>query len=110
MTARPHILFVDDEPMILGGLRRMLRPSRDRWDMSFVDSGEAALAVLRAQPCDVIVSDFRMPGMNGAQLLELVRRDHPGTARVILSGHANQESMLSIMVLAHEFLTKPTTP
>jgi HD-like signal output (HDOD) protein/CheY-like chemotaxis protein len=110
VTPRPHVLFVDDEPRILGGLRRMLRSRRDRWDMSFVDNGEAALAVLRAQPCDVIVSDFRMPGMNGAQLLELVRRDHPGTARVILSGQTNENSMLSIMVLAHEFLTKPSTP
>ena len=110
VTARPHVLFVDDEPMILGGLRRMLRTSRDRWDMSFVDGGEAALAVLRERPCDVIVSDFRMPGMNGAQLLELVRRDHPGTARVILSGQTHEDSMLSIMVLAHEFLTKPSTP
>lgn len=109
MTTRPHVLFVDDEPLILGGLRRMLRTYRDQWEMSFVDSGEAALAVLRAQPCDVIVSDFRMPGMNGAQLLELVRRDHPATARVILSGQTNQDSMLSVMVLAHEFLTKPTT-
>jgi HD-like signal output (HDOD) protein/ActR/RegA family two-component response regulator len=109
VTARPHVLFVDDEPMILGALRRMLRTSRDRWDMSFVDGGEAALAVLRDRPCDVIVSDFRMPGMNGAQLLELVRRDHPGTARVILSGQTHEDSMLSLMVLAHEILTKPST-
>jgi HD-like signal output (HDOD) protein/CheY-like chemotaxis protein len=109
-VTRPHVLFVDDEPMILGGLRRMLRSSRDRWDMSFVDSGEAALAVLRERPCDVLVSDFRMPGMNGARLLELVRRDHPGTARVILSGQTDEDSTLSIMMLAHEFLTKPSTP
>jgi HD-like signal output (HDOD) protein/ActR/RegA family two-component response regulator len=107
---RPHVVFVDDEPLILGALRRMLRTNRDLWDMSFVDSGEAALALIRDRPCDVIVSDFRMPGMNGAQLLEHVRREHPGTARVILSGQTNEDSMLSIMVLAHEFLTKPSTP
>ena len=110
MSHRPHVLFVDDEPRILGGLRRMLRSHRDRWDISFAEGGEAALAVLRDRPCDVIVSDYRMPGMNGAQLLERVRQDHPGTARVILSGQTNEDNVLSIMVLAHEFLTKPSSP
>jgi len=110
MSDRPHVLFVDDEPRILGGLRRMLRTHRDRWDISFAEGGEAALAVLRERPCDVIVSDYRMPGMNGAQLLERVRQDHPATARVILSGQTNEDNVLSIMVLAHEFLTKPSSP
>ena len=107
---RPHILFVDDEPRILGGLRRMLRTHRDRWDMSFADGGEAALATLRERPCAVIVSDYRMPGMNGAQLLERVRSEYPATARVILSGQTNEDNLLSVMVLAHEFLTKPSSP
>jgi HD-like signal output (HDOD) protein len=107
---RPHILFVDDEPRILGGLRRMLRTHRDRWDMSFAEGAEAALAALRDRPCDVIVSDYRMPGMNGAQLLERVRIEYPATARVILSGQTNEDNLLSIMVLAHEFLTKPSSP
>jgi HD-like signal output (HDOD) protein/ActR/RegA family two-component response regulator len=110
VTQRPHILFVDDEPRILGGLRRMLRTHRDRWDMSFAEGAEAALAALRERPCDVIVSDYRMPGMNGAQLLERVRTDYPATARVILSGQTNEDNLLSIMVLAHEFLTKPSSP
>ena len=110
VAERPHILFVDDEPRILGGLRRMLRTYRDRWDMSFAEGAEAALAALRDRPCDVIVSDYRMPGMNGAQLLERVRLEYPGTARVILSGQTNEDNLLSIMVLAHEFLTKPSSP
>ena len=110
VARRPHILFVDDEPRILGGLRRMLRGHRERWDMSFAEGAEAALATLRERPCDVIVSDYRMPGMNGAQLLERVRLDYPATARVILSGQTNEENLLSIIVLAHEFLTKPSSP
>ncbi|MFI7542042.1 HDOD domain-containing protein [Actinoplanes sp. NPDC049599] len=107
---RPHILFVDDEPRILGGLRRMLRIHRDRWDMSFAEGADAALAAMRERPCDVIVSDYRMPGMNGAQLLEQVRIEYPATARVILSGQTNEDNLLGIMVLAHEFLTKPSSP
>ncbi|GAB1691102.1 HDOD domain-containing protein [Krasilnikovia sp. M28-CT-15] len=110
MTGRPSILFVDDEPRILAGLRRMLRVHRDRWDMSFAEGGEEALAALRERPCDVIVSDHRMPGMDGAQLLERVRDQYPRTARVILSGQTDEANLPRIMALAHEFLTKPSTP
>lgn len=110
MTYRPHVMFVDDEPMVIEGLGRMLRPCRKRWDMTFAEGGEAALAVLRDRPCDVVVTDYRMPGMDGAALLERVRTDYPGTARVILSGQTNEDNLLRVMVLAHEMLTKPAAP
>lgn len=110
MTQKPHILFVDDEPNILGGLRRMLRARRDVWDMSFAAGGAAALEVLHDRPCDVVVSDYRMPGMDGAALLTRVRDESPSTGRVILSGQTNEENLLGIMLLAHEVLTKPSTP
>ncbi|MFI7600086.1 HDOD domain-containing protein [Actinoplanes sp. NPDC049681] len=110
MTHRPHIVFVDDEPRILSGLRRMLRTHRDRWDMSFVEGGQAALDTLHSRHCDVIVTDYRMPGMDGAQLLERVRTEFPAVARVILSGQTNEDNLLRIMVLAHEFINKPSTP
>ncbi|MEV4702946.1 HDOD domain-containing protein [Actinoplanes sp. NPDC049316] len=110
MTRRPHIVFVDDEPRILSGLRRMLRTHRDQWDMSFVEGGQAALETLHSRHCDVIVTDYRMPGMDGAQLLERVRAEFPAMARVILSGQANEDNLMRIMVLAHEFLHKPSTP
>jgi HD-like signal output (HDOD) protein/CheY-like chemotaxis protein len=107
---RPHIVFVDDEPRILDGLRRMLRTHRSHWDMSFVGGGAAALATLQARHCDVIVTDYRMPGMDGAQLLERVRSDFPGTARVILSGQTNEDNLLKIIMLTHEFINKPSSP
>jgi HD-like signal output (HDOD) protein/ActR/RegA family two-component response regulator len=110
VTGLPHVLFVDDEPRILDGLRRMMRMHRRRWDMSFAGGAAEALAILRSRPCDVIITDYRMPGMDGAQLLDQVRSGYPGTARVILSGQTNEDNLLKIMVLAHEFLTKPTTP
>jgi HD-like signal output (HDOD) protein len=109
MPDRPHILFVDDEPRILSGLRRMLRAHRSRWDMSFAEGATEALAALQVQPCDVVVSDYRMPGMDGAELLQVVRDRYPGTARVILSGQTNEDSLLKIIVLAHRFLDKPST-
>ncbi len=110
MTQRPHVLFVDDEPMIIDGLRRMLRICRDRWTMSFAESGAAALDIMRSRPCDVVVTDYRMPEMDGAALLEQVRTEFPSMVRVILSGQTNESNLLRIMVLAHEMLSKPTTP
>ncbi len=101
------MLFVDDEPHLLAGLRRMLRPQRDRWDVSFASSGIEALHLLDSEPVDAIVSDMRMPGMDGAQLLAAVQRKHPATARIILSGQADLESVLTVIRSAQQFLAKP---
>jgi HD-like signal output (HDOD) protein/CheY-like chemotaxis protein len=106
-----RILFVDDEPRVVAGLRRMLRcrPGAG-WEMSFFDSGRDALAAMEQQPADVIVTDFRMPGMDGGQLLDHVRRRYPDTARLILSGHTAQDDLMRVITTAHQFLTKPCPP
>ena len=72
-----RILFVDDEVKILEGLQRMLRPQRREWEMAFAPGGSAALMMLDASPFDVIVSDMRMPEIDGAALLEIVREKYP---------------------------------
>ena len=72
-----RIIFVDDEVKILEGLQRMLRPQRHTWEMAFAPSGQAALQMMEAAPFDVIVSDMRMPGMDGAALLKAVREKYP---------------------------------
>lgn len=102
-----RVLFVDDEPRILEGLRRMLRPLRHQWEMSFANSGQEAVAMLGAAPFDVVVTDMRMPGMDGAALLEHVQQHHPNTVRIVLSGHASLESALRVIPIAHRFLGKP---
>ncbi|MEV4639851.1 response regulator [Actinoplanes sp. NPDC049548] len=104
----PRVLFVDDEPRILDGLRRSLRGRRGEWDMEFANGGAEALERLAATPCDVVVSDMRMPGMDGAQLLTEVSRSHPGTARVVLSGHIEEEAIVQVAMAGHRFLTKPS--
>ena len=83
-----RILFVDDEINILQGLRRLLRPFAQNWAMDFASTGDEGLAKLAATPFDVVVSDMRMPGMDGAQFLEQVRHRHPETMRIILSGYS----------------------
>lgn len=106
-TRKPAVLFVDDEPRILDGIRRSLRSRRHDWDMHFKPDGAAAIEHLAQAPCDVVVSDMRMPGMDGAQLLAQVSARHPAAARVVLSGHSEQEAGLRASVVGHRFLSKP---
>ena len=104
---KKHLLFVDDEPMVLKGLQRSLRSMRREWEMTFVSSGAEALAVMGKQAVDVVVSDMRMPEMDGAQLLECVKQDYPQVVRIILSGQLDREMILKSVRLAHQHLSKP---
>mgnify|MGYP000946977909 CR=1 FL=1 len=104
------ILFVDDEPQILEGLRHRLHRQRARWEMAFVASGNDALQYLAEHPVDVLITDMRMPGMDGAQLLQIVQSRHPGVVRIVLSGHAELEASLRAIPVAHQFLNKPSEP
>ena len=105
-----RILFVDDEPRLLQGLQRMLRPQRHEWDMLFANGGEEALAVMAQTAVDVVVTDMRMPGMDGASLLQQVHARFPGAMRIVLSGQFDVEAGLRAVPVAHQFLTKPCDP
>ncbi len=102
-----RVLFVDDDPNVLESLRHLLRRRQREWEMEFVLSGAEALAMMASQPFDAIVTDMQMPEMDGVELLERVKRQHPGTARVVLSGHAGRTAVLRSLSLAHRFLSKP---
>jgi HD-like signal output (HDOD) protein/ActR/RegA family two-component response regulator len=102
-----RVLFVDDEPQILQGLRRMLRPLRDELDAEFAEGGAAALEALATGEFDAVVSDMRMPGVDGLTLLEDVRTRYPQMARIVLSGYSEQETLLRVAGLAHQYLAKP---
>ena len=108
MSARKkHILFVDDEQYVLDGLRRMLRSMQSEWEMRFARSGHEALVLLAGTPCDVIVSDMRMPGMPGEALLAEVRNRYPAMIRLALSGQSDKEIILKSVGPIHQFLQKP---
>lgn len=107
---KKRVLFVDDEPNVLQGLERMLRPVRSQVEMEFAESGFAALDIMARTPCDVLVTDMRMPGMGGAELLTEVVERYPGTVRIVLSGYAEQESALRAVGQTHQYLTKPCDP
>ncbi len=102
-----RILFVDDEPKVLDGLRRMLYPYRNDWNMVFVSSAAEALKQLSQSQFDVLVTDVRMPQMSGIELLSEVVERHPQVVRMVLSGMADKEVTLPSVMLAHQYLDKP---
>lgn len=104
---KKRILFVDDEVAVLDGLRSRLHRQRSRWDMVFATSGEAAMRELEREAFDVIVSDMRMPGMDGAALLTTASQRWPHMVRIVLSGYAEQEITMRLVPVAHQYLSKP---
>lgn len=103
----PVILCVDDEPNILSSLRRLFRPKG--FQILVAESGHAGLAVLEAQAVDLVISDMRMPEMNGAQFLEHVRQRWPDTVRLLLTGHSDVAAMIDAINRGeiYRYITKP---
>lgn len=101
------LLCVDDEPNILSSLRRLLRARGYR--VLLADSGAAALALLATETVDLVISDMRMPQMDGAQLLAEVRLRHPGVIRLLLTGYADIASILDAINRGeiYRYITKP---
>jgi CheY-like chemotaxis protein len=114
MSAKPRLLCVDDEPELLNGLRLTLRK---HYAVTTAESGSEALALFAedgggASPFDVVVSDMRMPGMTGAQLLAALEERHPDVPRLLLSGQSDLDSAIAAINDAKifRFLTKPCPP
>jgi len=104
---KKRLLFVDDQTMVLEAMRRLFQPMSSEWDMAFVESPEKALEVMAKVPFDVVVTDMRMAGMNGVQLLEEVVKLFPKTVRLVLSGYADPDLILDCVGTAHQYLSKP---
>lgn len=107
---RPRVLFVDDEPNVLEALKRQLRR---RYELETAASGAQALQVLETQaPFSVLVSDMRMPHMDGSQLLALARVRWPDTVRMLLTGYSELEAAVRAVNEGHvfRFLCKPCSP
>lgn len=102
-----RVLFVDDEPRVLDGLKRMLYPLRHEWRMAFAAGGHEALELLDESEYDVLVTDLRMPEMSGLELLAQVASRYPQVVRMVLSGTADQEIVVRSATLAHQYLVKP---
>ncbi|MFH1417729.1 MAG: diguanylate cyclase [Planctomycetota bacterium] len=104
-----RILFVDDEANVLDGLRRTLRPMESKWKMAFLDSAERALEMLQQETVDAIVSDLRMPGMDGLQMLRNIRGHecYASVAVVMLTGEGSESTAVEAMKCgAQDYLVK----
>ncbi len=109
-AAKPRLLLVDDERQVLDGLALHLRR---RYEVVARTSGAEALATLEQEASfTAVISDLRMPGMNGVELLTEVRQRVPETARVLLTGYADVSSAMAAVneAAVHRFLTKPCAP
>lgn len=85
----------------------MMHPMRVQWKMRFAPGGHEALEIMAKEHVDVVVSDMRMPEMNGAQLLAKIKAQYPGAARIILSGHSERKMAIQAINVAHQYLNKP---
>jgi putative nucleotidyltransferase with HDIG domain len=102
-----RIVFVDDDPDMLTSLRRSMRDMRNEWTMEFALSGAAALADMAMTPADVVVTEMRMPGMDGWELLTEVKKRYPQTVRLVLSGDEDAASIMRVVGTAQQYLAKP---
>jgi HD-like signal output (HDOD) protein len=102
-----QILFVEDNEILLQLYGMLLEGEHSQWQTSLAPDGEAALKLLQQNAFDVVVSDMQMPGMSGIELLTEVRKLHPQTARIIVSGFTDQAAAADSLNSTHLFIPKP---
>jgi len=102
-----NVLFVDDTESILSGYKRILPVLHKEWTFHFANSGLEALEVLESADILLIVSDFNMPFMDGAHLLDIIAEKYPTTIRMLQSASTTVEDNLRTVKSAHRFLAKP---
>ena len=101
------ILIIDDEPCVLSSLQRVL--AAEGYDVRTASDDQSALRAVAECPCDLVLCDYRMPGLNGVALLSLIKEKQPDAVRIILSGHADLGGAIRGINHAevYRFLTKP---
>jgi HD-like signal output (HDOD) protein len=104
--APKRILFIDDEPALLQALKRVLRPLRNEWDVQVESSPRVALDRLELETFDVVVTDMRMPSLDGVSVLTQVMQRSPDSIRLVLTGGSEPEAAMRAVGVAHQFLAK----
>ena len=104
----PAVVLVDDEPIVRTILRRLLAVVADGYQIISVGTGAEALAALAERPVPLLITDYNMPGMNGVELTQQVKRTSPTTTVVLISAYATAElEQLSKAAWADYFVSKP---
>jgi HD-like signal output (HDOD) protein len=102
-----RLLIVDDEQLLLKSLQNAFRRRSRDYDVEVAPGGAEALALMQGKTFDVVLSDMRMPKMDGAAFLSEVKRLYPQAARLVLSGGSDRQSMMRALQVAHQCLSKP---
>ncbi len=110
IAAKKRILFVDDDALLLRVYEMMLEDEPYAWDIVTANDAATALDLIKNSEFDIVVSDMRMPGMSGTELMKEVRNRHPRTSRVILSGMQDQKEIAESLQATHQFVPKPFHP
>jgi YesN/AraC family two-component response regulator len=97
---KTRLLFVDDEPNVLQGLRRMLRPLRNEWDMVFAENAQDALTRLARESFDVLVTDIMMPEKDGLEIIMEMRRRFPAVKIIAVSGGGRMGNLYFLDIAA----------
>ncbi|PON16786.1 response regulator [Candidatus Entotheonella serta] len=97
---KTRILFVDNEPNLLNGLQRLLRPMREQWEMYFAANGREAMEFMQTTPCEVVVTDLFMPEQEGLETIMALRREHPTTKIIAISGGGYQGKFIRALDIA----------
>lgn len=102
-----RVLLVDDEERIIAALQRLLR--REGYEVVTANCGSEALAILESDPVNLVISDYRMPGMTGVELLREIRQRWPDTLRIILSGYSEVSTIIAAINEGeiYKFISKP---
>lgn len=107
LQEKMRILFVDDDTSVIGVLRAIMSQLAPKWDCLFAEGGAEALALMKEKPFNVVVSDMRMPKMNGLQLLNEILRISPRTVRIIMSGQSDEQTVQQSAGATHQWMNKP---
>ena len=107
MLEKKTILFVDDEIKILQALRRKVHKWKSNWEIEYCTSGQEALEIFKSKKVAVLITDMKMPGMTGFELLDIVSKLYPETIRFILSGQTDKAVLMKSFKNIHQYFSKP---
>ena len=107
LSAIKHVVFADDDPNLLQGLRRSLYGLKNEWRMSFACGGQQVIQILNTEHVDALITDMRMPEVDGAQVVQHAMKVQPHCIRFILSGQADRALTFRTIGYTHQFLAKP---
>jgi DNA-binding NtrC family response regulator len=104
---KKYIIFVDDDKNILQGLKRSMKPMTEKWDILFLNNVESVIETIKEKKPDIIIADYKMPGMNGIELLNKIKKEYPFIKRILLTGQSESEVFKEADKESHEYLSKP---